>query len=139
MRNKILFISLISILLIAIAGNYYFSNHLPKSMVNHVIQKSLEGSYAELNISTQDKETLAQFFGSDLAGTDLEYSGDFTHANPSSPELHYHFERMDYDQNNTLLQTVTGNLAIRLTRPSFIKWKVEQVRIINELQKVQSR
>ncbi|WP_150273821.1 hypothetical protein [Paenibacillus tepidiphilus] len=134
MKIRYLLQSLVVLLLLLIAANYYFSDRLPKAMVNRVIQESMEGGLSDLAIRSQDKETLQRFFGSELATKDLDYSGDFTRANPDLPELLYIFEHIDYDQNNSIRQMITGNLAIQMTRQSFFKWKIKQVRIINELQ-----
>ncbi|MDT3425898.1 hypothetical protein J2Z22_001418 [Paenibacillus forsythiae] len=54
--------------------------------------------------------------------------------NPNRPELLYNFEYIDYNQFNQIRQTMGGALAIEMTRQSFFKWKIKQVRIIKKLQ-----
>ncbi|WP_025689149.1 hypothetical protein [Paenibacillus zanthoxyli] len=132
--KKIIILSLVSIFILSSAGGYYFSYQLPKSMVNRIIHKSIEGNFSDLNIRTQDKETLQQFFKSEYATKDLDFSGELTHMNPNRPELLYNFEYIDYNQINQIRQIIGGTLAIEMTRQSFFKWKIKQVRIIKNLQ-----
>ncbi|AHV95739.1 hypothetical protein [Paenibacillus sabinae] len=132
--KKVIILSLVSIFIIIMAGNHYFSDQLPKSMVNRIIQKSIEGNFSDLNIRSQDKETLQRFFNNEYATKDLDFSGEFTHMNPNRPELLYNFEYIDYNQINQIRQIIGGALAIEMTRQSFFKWKIKQVRIIKKLQ-----
>ncbi|WP_151734002.1 hypothetical protein [Paenibacillus tengchongensis] len=133
MKNRLLFLSLVCILILLVAVNDYYSDHLPKAMVNRIIQDSMNGKYSDLNIQSQDQETLQRFFSSEWATDDLGYSGDFTHANPDLPELLYKFQHIEYDDDNNIRHVISGHLAVLMNRESYFKWEIKQVRILNEL------